>query len=68
MGQLDWGEVMIVVLLALCVMGPICVVLLTQNFPDAADDVGPEHFDFDAVKGNAPSPAGERDRQVPPAN
>jgi hypothetical protein len=44
---LNWSEFLVIGLLALCVLGPICVVLLTQNFLDSADEVAPEHFDFD---------------------
>ena len=52
MGHMDWSELMVAGVIALCVLGPICVVLLTQNLLDSRDDVAPEHFDFDAAKKN----------------
>jgi hypothetical protein len=57
MAGLNWNEFLVIALLALCVLGPICVVLLTQNLLDSADEVAPEHFDFDATAGNS---AGKR--------
>lgn len=52
-----WSEWMVAAAIALCVFGPLCVVLLTQNFLDARDEVAPEHFDFDAARGRSPPPA-----------
>lgn len=53
MSAWNWEDFLVVGLLTLCVLGPICVVLLTQNLLDPIDDLGAEHFDFDDV------PAGE---------
>ena len=44
--DLDWEQFLVVGLFAVCILGPICVVFLTQNLLDASDDIGREHFDF----------------------
>jgi hypothetical protein len=52
MAGLNWDEFLVVGLLALCVLGPIFVVLLTQNLLDTTEDIGAEHFEFDAIAKN----------------
>ena len=45
----NWNEFLLAGLLAVCILGPICVVLLTQNLLDSYDDIGAEHYDFDRI-------------------
>lgn len=45
----DWNEFLLAGLLAVCILGPIGVVLLTQNLLDSYDDIGAEHYDFDRI-------------------
>ncbi len=51
MSAWNWEDFLVVGLLTLCVLGPICVVLLTQNLLDSTDDLGAEHFNIDDVTG-----------------
>jgi hypothetical protein len=72
MAGINWNEVLVIGLLALCVLGPIVVVLLTQNLLDSAEDIPAEHFDFDDADEASPffSPSlGERRRKprTPPS-
>jgi len=46
MQELNWEQFLVIGLLAVCVLGPICVVFLTQNLLDSSDDIGREHFEF----------------------
>ena len=69
---MNWNEILVVGLLALCVLGPIVVVLLTQNLLDSPDDIPAEHFDFDSADEAAPffsPPSAERQRKprTPPS-
>lgn len=45
----NWNEFLVAGLLAVCILGPICVVLLTQNLLDSYNDIGAEHYDFDCI-------------------
>jgi hypothetical protein len=47
-----WNEYWIVGLLVICVLGPIAIVLLTQNFFDDPEDVGARHYDFKSLPDN----------------
>ena len=52
--DLDWEQFLVVGLFAVCILGPICVVFLTQNMLDASDDIGQEHFEFTEAEGRFP--------------
>ena len=43
------SELTVTVVLALCVLGPICMELLTRKLFDSADEVRPEHFEFEKI-------------------
>ena len=40
----NWDEILVVGLIAACVLGPICVVLMTQNLMGADEEFEAEHF------------------------
>ena len=52
--DLNWEQFLVVGLFAVCILGPICVVFLTQNMLDASDDIGQEHFEFTEAEGSFP--------------
>lgn len=52
--DLDWEQFLVVGLLAVCILGPICVVFLTQNLLDSSDDIGREHFEFTEAESSFP--------------
>lgn len=52
--DLNWEQFLVVGLLAVCILGPICVVILTQNLLDSSDDIGSEHFEFTEAPGGFP--------------
>lgn len=54
MPELNWEQFLVIGLLAVCVLGPICVVFLTQNLLDSSDDIGREHFEFSEGAGGFP--------------
>ena len=54
MQDLNWEQFLVIGLLAVCILGPICVVLLTQNLLDSSDDIGREHFEFTETAGGFP--------------
>ena len=54
--SLQGSEYLVAGLIVVCVVGPICIVLLTQNLLDSADELSGEHFDFDALEKNAAEP------------
>jgi hypothetical protein len=51
MATFEWNEFMVTGVLALCVLGPVCVFVLTQKLFDSPDDVASKHFDFEAFAG-----------------
>jgi hypothetical protein len=61
MAALGWDEFTIVALFALCVLGPICVVLLTQNLLGPVDDADQKNVPQDgfARRFGERDPAGE---------
>lgn len=72
MAGINWNEVLVVGLLALCVLGPIIVVLLTQNLLKSTEEIPAEHFDFKRADEAAPIFGGTSsalpDSQQPPAS
>lgn len=60
MEALSWDEFMIVALFALCVLGPICVVLLTQTMLGPVDDADQQKVAHDGFARRF----GERDPAV----
>ena len=51
MAALEWNEWTVTALLALCVLLPVCVFVLTQKLFESPDDIAAVHFDFDATGG-----------------
>jgi hypothetical protein len=61
--EMSWDDFLIVALFALSVLGPIFVVLLTQNILGPGDEVGAQHYDADGANAdpaNLPTGAGAR--------
>ncbi len=64
--EMSWDDFLIVALFALSVLGPIFMVLLTQNILGPSDEVGARHYDADSVNADSANlPAGTGARGGP---
>ena len=58
----NWDEIFVVGLIAACVLGPICIVLMTRNLMGADEEFEAEHFDFNAIAAHLSNTESSREK------